>query len=412
MRLIHTADWHLGQTLHQFDRSHEHQHFLDWLLDTLVAERADALLVAGDVFDNTNPSAASQSQLYRFLAEARRRLPHLNIVLTAGNHDSPGRLEAPAPFLGAFGSAVVGHVTRLGQESPLEKVLVPLKDAAGEPRAWVIAMPFLRPADLPRVEGAEDAYATGIEVLHRQAFELAVSRRRPGQAIVAMGHCHLTGGQVSEESERRIVIGGAEAISSTIFDPCIAYVALGHLHLAQGVGTDGTRRYSGSPLPMSFSETRYPHQVLVVDLEGENVSEVRALRVPRPVELLCVPEQPAPLSEVLEALKALDLPEVPEPERPYLLVRVLLTQPEPGLRAEIESVLDGKPVRLCRIETRQARAEDAETAGPALSVDQLNALAPADFFRRLYQHRFGEDAPDPLMAAFTELLNADPEAAL
>ncbi|RYE93297.1 MAG: exonuclease subunit SbcD, partial [Oxalobacteraceae bacterium] len=73
MRLLHTSDWHLGQTLHNFDRTWEHQRFLDWLLDTLVAEDIDALLIAGDIFDNANPSAASQRQLYHFLQQARAR---------------------------------------------------------------------------------------------------------------------------------------------------------------------------------------------------------------------------------------------------------------------------------------------------------------------------------------------------
>jgi exonuclease SbcD len=408
MRLIHTSDWHLGQTLHQFDRVHEHGRFLDWLLDTLVAEEADALLVAGDVFDNANPSSVSQVQLYRFLTEARRRVPHLNIVLTAGNHDSPARLEAPAPFLALLDAAVVGHVARAEEGADPDRLLVPLRDASGEIRAWCIAMPFLRPGDLPRVEGAEDPYSAGIEALYRQAFALAKARRAPGQAIVAMGHCHLTGGQVSEESERRIVIGGAEALPAAIFDPGIAYVALGHLHLAQRVGADGTRRYSGSPLPMSFSEIAYPHQVLVVDLAGEAVEAVREVRIPRAVELLRVPERPAPLVEVLRQLSALALPEKPETEWPYLLVRVQLTQPEPGLRAEIEAALEGKPVRLARIETRYGNQGSPELA-PLLSVDDLDALAPADFFQRLYLHRFGEAAPAPLMAAFTELLNATPE---
>lgn len=97
MRLLHTSDWHLGQTLHNFERGYEHQRFLDWLLDTLVMEQVDVLLVAGDVFDNANPSAASQKQLYVFLQQARARLPALQLVVVAGNHDSAGRLEAPAP---------------------------------------------------------------------------------------------------------------------------------------------------------------------------------------------------------------------------------------------------------------------------------------------------------------------------
>jgi len=405
MRLIHTSDWHLGQTLHQFERSFEHGRFLDWLLDTLVEEAADALLIAGDVFDNSNPSAAAQGQLYRFLTEARRRVPNLQIVLTAGNHDSPGRLEAPAPFLALFDAAVVGQVGRREGEVDLDRLLLPLKDASGAVAAWCIAMPFLRPGDVPRVEGAADPYGAGMEALYRQAFQAALARRAPGQAIIAMGHCHLAGGQVSEDSERRILIGGVEALPAAMFDPAIAYVALGHLHLAQKVGGDDTRRYSGSPLPLSFSEISYPHQVLVLDLDGEKLAEVRERRIPRSVELLRLPDSPRPLAEVRAALTALELPERPQEEWPYLLVRVQLSEPEPGLRAEIEAALADKPVRLARIETRYTQAAGPDTA-PPLSVDELATLAPADFFSRLYQHRFGMDAPAPLMDAFTELLGS------
>jgi exonuclease SbcD len=408
MRLLHTSDWHLGQTLHQFERSHEHQQFLSWLLDTLVSEQVDVLLIAGDVFDHSNPSATAQTQLYRFLTEARRRVPHLNMVLCAGNHDSPGRLEAPSPFLALLEASVVGQISADENGVDLERLVVPLKNKAGEVCAWCIAMPFLRPGDVPRIEAAADPYMAGVGNLYAQAFNFAAAARQPGQAIIALGHCHLTGGQVSEESERRIVIGGAEALSASIFDPAIAYVALGHLHLAQRIGNDPTRRYCGSPLPMSFSEIHYPHQVVVFDLAGDQVGEIREIRVPRCVELLRIPARPAPLETVLAELEKLDLPPTAETAWPYLQVRVQLTQPEPGLRALIESALAGKPVRLARIETTYARAAEL-AAAPALSVDELNALAPADFFQRLYQHRFGESAPDELMAALSELINTAPE---
>jgi exonuclease SbcD len=380
MRLLHTSDWHLGQSFHQFDRRAEHQAFLDWLLGVLEAEAVDALLIAGDVFDNSNPSAQAQAQLYRFLAEARRRVPQLAIVMTAGNHDSPGRLEAPAPLLSVFDASVIGHVGRQGDlDAALGRLLVPLKDAAGREAAWCIAMPFLRPDDLPRVEGTDDPYAAGVAALYRRAFELAAERRQPGQAIVAIGHCHLAGGEVSEDSERRIVIGGAEALPAGIFDPRIAYVALGHLHRAQKIGGDPTRRYCGSPLPMSFSEVGYRHQVVLVDLAGEGVAETREMVVPRSVDLLQVPAKPAPLDDTLAALGALDLPDRPEAQWPYLHVRVQLEGPEPGLRARIEEALAGKPVRLARIETTTLRGALPDAA-PALSLDELNALKPEAFF--------------------------------
>jgi exonuclease SbcD len=408
MRVLHTSDWHLGQTLHQFDRSYEHERFLAWLLDSLVAEDVDGLLIAGDVFDNANPSAAAQAQLYRFLTEARRRVPHLNIVMTAGNHDSPGRLEAPAPFLKLLCANVVGQVAQSEDGSHFNRLVVPLTNRHGQVSAWCIAMPFLRPSDVPRVDDAEDPYMAGVDAIYQGAFEIANKKREVGQAIIAIGHCHLAGGSVSEESERRIVIGGAEALSADIFNDAIAYVALGHLHRAQTIGGDPTRRYCGSPLPMSFSEIHYPHQVVVLDLDGEAVANIRELHVPRFVDLLRVPAKPASLEAAVAELAALELAERPEAEWPYLQVRIELTQPEPALRAQIETAVAGKPVRLARIETSYARHGAVEVA-PTISVDELNSLAPIDFFQRLYTHRYGEAASAELVTAFSELINA-PEA--
>ncbi|MEN9904165.1 MAG: exonuclease subunit SbcD [Pseudomonadota bacterium] len=421
MRILHTSDWHLGQTLHQYERGYEHARFLDWLLDQLQAERVDALLISGDIFDNTNPSAASQQQFYRFLQQARSRVPHLSIVMTAGNHDSPGRIEAPGPLLSLLDASAIGSFGRtaedLDPQAQLERLIVPLKDSSGQIAAWCIAMPFLRPADLPRVEKGMgdadedgDAYLRGMAELHRLAWQLAQAKRVPGQAVIAMGHCHLRGGQVSEESERKLVVGGSEILPAALFDPGIAYVALGHLHLAQRVGGDETRRYCGSPLPLSFSEVDYPHQVLLVDLAGEAVASVRELRVPRAVELLRVPARPAPLQQVLEQLSALDLPVRPEAEQPYLQVRVLLDRPEPGLREQVEEAIAGKPVRLVRIETQHARSGAAEAAS-TVTVEELAALAPADFFGRLYRHRFGSEPEPALIDAFGELLQQAQEEA-
>lgn len=406
MRFLHTSDWHLGQTLHSFERVVEHQRFLDWLIDTLVAEDVDALLIAGDVYDNANPSAASQKQLYRFLQQARSACPRLNIVIIAGNHDSPGRLEAPGPLLEEQDVTLVGNVVRGADGSiDLGRMVVPLKDRTGEVAAWCLAVPFLRPGDVPRVEGAADAYAEGIALLYRQVLALALERRAPGQAIVALGHCHMTGGAQSADSERRIVIGGSDALSASMFGPEIAYAALGHLHMAQIVGKQPHLRYSGSPLPMSFSEIGYRHQVLRVDLDGETAADITALPVPRTVDLLRVPATPAPVDEVLAALQA--LPERSGDNAPYLEVRVRLDAPEPGLRARIEAALEGRHARLARIDTTlPVRGSEG---GNAMSLEQLDQLRPDEIFQRLYRRKYNCDAPDEQLAAFTELMVAADE---
>ncbi|BBL75264.1 exonuclease SbcCD subunit D C-terminal domain-containing protein [Methylomagnum ishizawai] len=407
MRLLHTSDWHLGQTFHDYDREEEHKLFLDWLLDRLEAERADALLVAGDIFDNANPSAKSQEQLYRFVSAAKRLCPRLDIVLIAGNHDSPARLEAPSPLLDAFGVRVVGPARDPAGGFDPERLVVPLTRADGTVGAWCLAVPFLRPADLAASEDndvlelAEDDYVRGVKRLYRRVLDAALVRRQAGQALIALGHCHIAGGAVSEDSERRIVVGGADSLPRGIFAAELAYVALGHLHRAQTIGGEGRLRYSGSPLPLSFSEIDYPHQILRVDLDGERVAAVEAIPVPRFVPLLRVPEQHAPVTEVLDILAGLDLPEVPL--RPYLEVRVRLDLPEPGLAARIEAALDGKHVRLARIDRRHGPAAGGED--PAQPLEELGDFRPGTVFQNLYARHYHGETPPELRQAFDTLLS-------
>ena len=408
LRFIHTSDWHLGQTLHQFERNTEHQAFLDWLTATLVHQKADVLLISGDIFDTANPSAAAQKQFYRFLQQAKAAQPHLQIVMIAGNHDSPGRLEAPAPLMESLGATVIGFVPRDPDGNiDLERLVVPLRNAHGAIAAYCLAIPFLRPGDVPRIEDAKDPYMEGIALLYQQTLEYALSLRQPQQAIIALGHCHMTGGEMSEDSERRIVIGGTEALSANMFDNHVAYAALGHLHLAQKVGKQDHLRYCGSPIPLSFAEVDYQHQVLQVDLDGERVSAITPLFVPRAVELLRVPRQPQVLAKVLVALTALDIPRDTPPDRmPFLEVRVLLDAPEPSLRATIEQALEGKPVRLAKIETsfvkKNAQISDNNT------MAELEKLQPDQIFERLYQRKYGSEesttTPPELSKAFAELM--------
>jgi len=273
-------------------------------------------------------------------------------------------------------------------------------------------VPFLRPGDVPRkaanadaetADSAADPYLAGIALLYKQALDLALTKRQPGQAIVAMGHCHMVDGQMSADSERRIVIGGTEMLPAGIFDPAIAYAALGHLHLAQAVGKQHHIRYCGSPIPLSFAEVGYQHQVLRIDLDGDAVREIAPIAIPRAVQLLRVPAKPALIGQVLEELAALDVPDAPTEEQPFLEVRVRLDAPEPGLRARIEAALDGKPVRLAKIETSSA-ARGSVLDAEVMTLDRLEQLKPDDIFRQLYQQRFGNEAPPEQLSAFAELM--------
>ena len=404
MRLIHTSDWHLGQSFKGFERDAEHQVFLDWLLDTLQAQSVDALLVAGDVFDQANPGAEAQKRFFRFVAQARQRCPRLQIVVIAGNHDSPGRIDAPHPVLDALGVKVVGQYPARAEltSEVLDRVAIPLRDASGRIAAWVLAVPFLRPGDLPR--GAE-GYPAAVRDAYVRLTEAVDALRQPGQALIAMGHLHIQGAAVSEDSERRLIIGGEEALEPGIFPASLDYVALGHLHKPQTAGADHIR-YSGSPLPLSFSETNYPHQVLQVDFSGGKLADITVLRTPRPVPMLRVPVRPAPLDEVIAALTALQIDEAAPGLEPLLVVQVLASLAPTDMRARIEAALEGKRVRFTGIHrVRPSLERDADAHGDAVITRSLAELNPIPLFERLLTEHPDLIDTDTLRAAFAELLD-------
>ena len=410
LTVIHTADWHLGQLFCGFDRDYEHRCFLEWLLAELKAQRPDALIVAGDVFDTINPSAVAQRRFYNFLANAHAALPGLQIVLTAGNHDAGARLEAPAGLLDSLNISVVGTV---GQDDAgsinLEKFLVPLKDHGGRVQAIAMAVPFLRPSDVPLVNNAVDPYLDGVRELYRRTTAAAVALRaelNPDAALIALGHCHLQGGEESRDSERRLVIGGAEAICPDIFDPQIAYVALGHLHRAQQFD-NGRIRYSGSPIPLSFAEAGYRHQVLKLTFENTQLSSIAEILIPRVAMLLRVPASGAAvIDDVLGQLEAVHLDDTLPPEQhPFVEVRILEEGPDPLRRRRVEQALDGKPLRLASIKVESAEREAAagQSAVAAHQLD-LRTIDPEDIFQEAYREKYGNDPDSRVLDAFREIL--------
>jgi len=259
LKVLHTADWHIGQTFHDYDRSHEHGQFLQWLAGTIQSKEIDLLLISGDVFDGPNPTTTSVNLWYSFLANASKVMPNLQIIVTAGNHDSAARLEAPNPFFEFYNIRIVGNVQQLPDGNfDYEKLLIPIKNVEGETKAWCIAIPYLRPGDYPLVPGATSQYAEGVTALYKEAYAYALKIQQPGQAIIAMGHLHTLGTErCGNDKNERLIMGGIEYVPASAFHEGLAYTALSHIHKAQAIGGNEHIRYSGSPIPMSFSEINY-----------------------------------------------------------------------------------------------------------------------------------------------------------
>ena len=403
LKIIHTADWHLGQTFFGYDRDEEHEAFLSWLIDILTLRQTDVLLIAGDVFDVANPSAAAQRRFFRFLREANRRNPQLQIVIIAGNHDSAARLEAPIPLLEELNTSIVGAVPRTDLcKIDFDSLLIPLYNKEGKREAICLAVPYLRQGDYPASKEGKDTYVEGVTRMYRQLYDYADSQRQPGEALLAMGHLHATGAELSEDDRsERTIMGGLESISVEAFNEDLAYTALGHIHKAQRVGGRESVRYAGSPLPMSFSEQHYHHQVVAFTLENGCLSDLEALRT----ALHRIPAEPASPAEVLLSLSNLPLAEEGADRSlwPYLEVQVLLTEPDPGFRHRVEEALADKAVRLTSIIPSYPKKEGEEDSRP-FSYTDLQKIAPLDMLRHTFTNRFGGDLPEELEKMFNDVM--------
>lgn len=390
MKFLHTADWHIGQYFFGYDRKEEHVFFFNWLKDTIKKEGIDVLLVAGDVFDSPNPSAESQKIYYRFLREVTTEVPSLQIVITAGNHDSAGRLEAPNPLLEEMNIHVRGVLKKSkAGEIDSSQLFVPLVHN-GEVKAWCIAVPYLRQGDYPNAE----SYARGVGALYEQLYSDLQLHNATDMPVVMMGHLQATGSEVSDnDRSERTIIGGLECISPEVFDKSdIVYTALGHLHKAQRVSGRENVRYSGSPLPMSFSEKFYKQGVNLIEIENEKLKSIDRIDFEPLAKLISLPKEAKPLTVVLEEIKTLPDGEITKTS-PYLELKVLLTEPEPSMRHQIETALEGKAVRLASAVPFRIK-KDRETK--SISYEELKSIDPIEMAEDVFLHRYGNEMPDKM----------------
>ena len=316
MRFIHTADWHLGNTMHDIDRTHETESFLEWLKTEIATVGAEALVIAGDVFDVVNPSNIAKKQYYRFLASLLQTKCS-NVVVIGGNHDSGSLLDASAEILDALNIKVVGSINN----RRIEDLVVELKNSDGQAIGICCAVPFMRDMELEQFykssaggssgnENGDEDGANDKDLLkrlyadvYRRAVELRGERNIP---IVATGH--LFAANLSGRDSESVVPGTAENFTNaentvqpanvvddgvrevigtlgnvdvTAFPSELDYVALGHIHYTSMVAKNPKVRYSGSPFVMGFDEAKCKRYVLSVDVKPNAVPEVDKIEVPR-----------------------------------------------------------------------------------------------------------------------------------
>jgi exonuclease SbcD len=255
-------------------RVEEHKAFLSWLLDTIEQKQIELLLVSGDIFDTGTPPNYALELYYNFLKQLSSKKSLKTTIITAGNHDSVSTLKAPKQLLEALNV----HVVVNGDEE--ENIIIPIKEE-DETKAIVCAVPFLRDSVIRQSLGGETVSDKeklandGIKNYYENAYKKA-KELDSNAPIIAMGHLTTVGSRTSE-SERDIYIGGTLDIGGDYLGNLFDYVALGHLHINQRVGNEHVR-YSGSPIPLSFSESKNTQKVNLVTIDDG--VEVEELEIP------------------------------------------------------------------------------------------------------------------------------------
>jgi exonuclease SbcD len=369
MRLLHTADWHVGKPLRGRSRAEEHARALDEVARIASEARVDAVLVAGDVFDSPAPAPEAEKLVYDFLA--RLLAERIACVVIAGNHDHPRKLGALASLL----EGLRIHV-RPDVRPPEQGGVVRLASRDGREEARVAVLPFVperRVVDACTVMDAEhkwyEAYSSRIEQILA-----ALVRGLPADTVnLVLAHLLVDGARVGT-GERELHLGQIYGVNPQQLPTTVQYIALGHLHRPQEVLAPAKTRYPGSLIELDFGEEEQDKSVVILEAQAKRPPGIELVPVTAGRRLRTVEGTLDDLQRLAE-----------EGSDDYLRVRVKAEAPTPGLADRVKELLPNA-LDVTVDHPRDAGAQPERGRG-------RGKLAPAQLFAAYYEHR--NQAPPP-----------------
>ena len=395
MKFIHTADWHLGNSMHDIDRAEETTAFLKWLKERIVEFGAECLVVSGDIFDTAVPPLEARRMYFKFLASLLDTCCK-NIVLVGGNHDSGTLLDAPRDLLDALNIQMVGS---LG-ERPVEELVKELTDASGNVIGISAAVPYVREMELRRfkpesgdADFAQSTYSGLYSAVYEAAESLRAGRDIP---IVATGHLYaskLEGrpendeGKDAKEHGMRDIVGNLGTIPISVFPEGFDYVALGHIHYTTTVAQNPKVRYSGSPFVLGFDEAKIPHHILEIDLKKGEEPNVQKIETPQYFKFVRVSGTIENIIMQLNRLKSAPA------DKPLKVEVVFDYIPGVNINEALASVLEGAPFEVV---SKKANRTDTLTADSFSddTLDSVNVLRDEEVFKILIMSKSGAKEMD------------------
>jgi len=269
MKILHTADWHLGLRLNKIDLLDQMHLFLDWLADIVEQENIECILHAGDIFDTKYPPQDAVDLYNKWLA--KMIFLRCQVIIIAGNHDSGRFISSPKNLFQNLGISVIGLTSEDHQ-----KEIILLKDKSGESKAVICAIPFIRQGELATFEAGMSGEELAENINKAMSDKYLASHdmareMHPGLVTIGMGHLFIQGTEASDV-EHQIHVGNLGGLSLMKIDHGFDYIALGHIHRPQGLSESGHIRYAGSPVTLSFSEMNDRKSVTILEIKDNKIS--------------------------------------------------------------------------------------------------------------------------------------------
>lgn len=375
MKILHTSDWHLGQSFFTKSRKEEHQGFIDWLLQQVARQQIDAVIIAGDIFDTGTPPSYAREMYNQFVVDMQK----LNCVLVVlgGNHDSVSTLNESKQILACLNTFVVASTG-----ISIDEQVFTIPNKSGQPAAILCAVPFIRARDVLQSTAGEtglqkrQALGDAIKQHYQTLYQIAKAKRQDtGLEIPIIATGHLTALGVSQsESVRDIYIGTLDGFAADGFPPA-DYIALGHIHKPQVVAKTEHIRYCGSPIPLSFDELGTQKQVMLVEFNGAQRSNITSVDIPlfQPMQVI-----KGDLAAIADRLKSFETN--PESDQvTWLCLEVDSQDYLSDLQQRIQAMTEGLNVEVLQL--RRSRNQRRQLLSQMQS-ETLAELTPDEVFEK------------------------------
>ncbi|MBR1517456.1 MAG: exonuclease SbcCD subunit D [Bacteroidales bacterium] len=402
LKILHTSDWHLGHLLYDHDRSQEQADCMQQIVETTRREAPDAVVVSGDVFDRSTPSQTSRELFINTLIALRDVMEGRPVIVTAGNHDGKLMLDNDGRIFRLAGITVVGQVWRTEDGSvDLDRHIIAV-GSPSSPQGYIVAVPHIYENSYPQMN---DSPADGnrMTAFFQALLDRTQMLNKTQAPVVMSAHLFIGGSDIGGHEATRFgdrqVVGNCDSVSLPALGHGYDYLALGHIHRPQTLGSDApAARYCGTPLPISFDEGG-KHGLTMVSIAHHGATPaIRHIELHNPRPLLTLPEHPAPFAQAMAELIDFDAD-----TDAYLRLNVLSDQPLPAdYRTQINNIMHNKRARYCTLKLTAVGERDDEDITTAQHFSPDNMPSPLELARMHYKNRFGSEMPDDLLQLFEQ----------